>query len=70
MPGTRGKHEHCMSCVYYPPNLPVTAYSEEDYQMLQEKNCSFDFHPMDNDCHVTRKTSCSLVDMEKLQRTI
>ena len=39
-------NEHCEVCVYYPPNLPVNAYAEEDYQLLQEKECAFDFLPL------------------------
>ena len=56
-------HEHCLGCVYYPPNLPPHAYPAADYQMLQAKQCSFDFKPEDKDCAQTRKTSCSLVDL-------
>ena len=62
--------EHCMSCVYYPPNLPVHAYSEDDYRMLQSKSCSFDHEPLDDDCIMTRKTSCSLVDLEEMKKTL
>lgn len=61
-------NEHCEVCVYYPPNLPAHAYPEEDYQMLQEKSCSFDFQPKDENCHATRKTGCSLVDLENLKQ--
>ncbi|MDJ0807940.1 MAG: hypothetical protein QNJ78_14055 [Gammaproteobacteria bacterium] len=57
-------HEHCMGCVYYPPNLPVQAYAEDDYRMLLAKPCSFDFQPGDRDCDQTRKTSCALVDLK------
>lgn len=57
----------CTSCVYYPPNLPEHAYSKQDYLMLQAKNCSFDYTPGDADCAATRKTSCSLVDLEKMK---
>ena len=63
-------NEYCMSCVYYPPNLPEHAYSEEDYQMLQSKNCSFDHVPHDDGCVITRKTSCSLVDLEEMKKTL
>lgn len=59
--------EHCLGCVYYPPNLPPSAYSEEDYRMLQAKTCSFDHQPCDQGCAVTRKTSCSLVDLQHLK---
>ena len=65
-----GAHEHCVSCVYYPPNLPASGYSEEDFRMLQAKSCSFDFQPQDDNCQATRKTSCSLVDLEHLQRSL
>jgi hypothetical protein len=60
--------DHCLGCVFYPPNLPSHAYSPADYVMLQEKTCSFDFLPGDNNCQVTRKTSCSLLDLEKLNK--
>ena len=59
--------EHCSNCVYYPPNLPPHAYSQDDYEFLQEKSCSFDFQPHDTDCQITRKTSCSLVDLKASQ---
>lgn len=62
-------HEHCMSCVYYPRNLPASAYTEEDFHMLQAKSCSFDYQPEDGNCRVARKTSCSLVDLEQLQQS-
>ncbi len=61
-------NEHCFGCVYYPPNLPADAYPAEDYRMLQGKSCSFDFNPEDENCRATRKTSCSLVDLENLKR--
>jgi len=63
-----GVNEHCVGCVYYPPNLPPNAYPTEDYQMLQEKSCSFDFQPRGDDCNTTRKTSCSLVDLKNLKQ--
>lgn len=59
--------EHCLGCVYYPPNLPSSAYSEADYRMLQAKTCPFDHRPGDEGCRATRKTSCSLVDLKHLQ---
>ena len=55
--------DHCLGCVYYPPNLPLNAYSAEDYKMLQEKSCSFDYLPADENCVQVRKTSCTLVDL-------
>lgn len=61
--------EHCIGCVYYPPNLPPSAYAEEDYRMLQTKSCSFDHRPDDEGCRITRKTSCSLVDLQHLQHS-
>jgi len=63
-------NENCVGCVYYPINLPANAYSDEDYRMLQKKDCSFDFQPMDDNCNKTRKTSCSLVDLENLKQSI
>ena len=69
MSEARVADEHCEVCVYYPPNLPVTAYAEADYRMLQEKACAFDFQPQDEHCQVTRKTSCSLVDLDRLKQS-
>jgi len=63
-------NEHCLGCIYYPLNLPANAYPEEDYRMLQKKNCSFDFQPKDDNCNTTRKTSCSLVDLDNLKQSI
>ena len=57
--------EVCEGCVYFPPNLPSHAYSKEDWAILQKKSCSFDFQVGDVDCKSTRKTSCSLVDLQK-----
>ncbi len=57
----------CGGCVYFPANLPHNAYSKEDWIMLQNKSCSFDLFPGDEECKSTRKTSCSLVDLEKIQ---
>ena len=68
MSNTTTETEHCLGCVYYPPNLPASAYAEEDYRMLQAKTCSFDHHPGDEGCRTTRKTSCSLVDLEHLKQ--
>lgn len=71
MPSTtqaQAQGEHCTSCVFYPPNLPPEAYPADDYAMLQQKSCSFDFQPADRDCQQTRKTSCSLVDLERTKR--
>jgi hypothetical protein len=59
--------ELCLGCVYYPPNLPATAYSETDYQELQQKSCSYDYLPGDQGCQQMRKTSCSIVDLQKMQ---
>lgn len=69
MPKAQIIYEHCEVCVYYPPNLPSNAYPEEDYLMLQKKKCSFDFQPLDEHCQATRKTSCSLVDLENLKKS-
>ena len=65
-----GVHEHCIGCVYFPPNLPEGAYPADDYRMLQAKRCSFDYEPCDSNCAVTRKTSCSLVDLEGLSHSL
>ena len=61
---------HCAGCVYFPPNLPLNAYPAEDYRMLQTKDCSFDFIPMDDNRNATRKTRCSLVDLEHLRQSV
>jgi hypothetical protein len=60
--------EYCIGCVYYPPNLPPQAYSQEDWLMLQEKICSFDYCVNDENCQQTRKTSCSIVDLNNLPK--
>ena len=56
---------HCLGCVYYPPNLPSSAYSADDYAMLQSKTCSYDHSPGDSGCQLTRKTSCAIVDLDQ-----
>jgi hypothetical protein len=60
--------EYCLGCVFYPPNLPESAYSAEDYALLQQKTCAYDFMPADGHCMLTRKTSCSVVDMASLNK--
>lgn len=60
--------ELCSMCVYFPENLPEVAYSREDYLMLQEKECSYDYIAGSESCIATRKTSCSVVDMENLMK--
>jgi len=52
--------------VYYPPNLPRHAYAQEDWDMLQARQCSFEHTPGAAECLVTRKTSCSLLDLGSL----
>lgn len=59
--------ELCWGCVYYPPNLPRHSYSEEDWAMLQSLHCSFKHAPGSDECLASRKTSCSLVDLEHLR---
>jgi hypothetical protein len=59
--------ELCVGCVYYPPNLPPNAYTPEDWEMLQVRPCSFEHQPGDTSCQTTRKTSCSLIDLEALK---
>jgi hypothetical protein len=59
--------EHCFGCVYHPPNLPRHAYSEADWVMLQARVCAFEHAPGTQDCLDTRKTSCSLVDLETVR---
>lgn len=53
----------CLSCVYYPPNLPRQAYDPNDWEFLQARQCSFDYPPGGTTCQQTRKTSCSLIDL-------
>ena len=60
-------NELCAGCVYHPPNLPRDAYPAADWAMLQTRQCSFDHVANSADCLATRKTSCSLVDMERLR---
>ncbi len=54
---------YCFGCVLYPPNLPPYAYSEEDWALLQGMACSLEHKPGMPDCLVSRKTSCSLVEL-------
>lgn len=56
----------CWGCVYYPPNLPRHAYAEADWQMLQSLSCAFEYQPGSADCLGSRKTSCSLLDLETM----
>ncbi len=70
MPISDDTHEYCAGCVYYPPNLPESAYTKEDYKMLQLKSCSYDHHPEDENCQIMRKTSCSVIDLENLNKPI
>jgi len=67
---TEGTDEFCFGCVYYPPNLPESAYSADDYKLLQQKNCSYDHLPGDENCQSVRKTSCSVVDLENLKKSL
>lgn len=61
--------EYCFGCVYYPPNLPRHAYAEDDWAMLQARSCSFEHAPGTPECLASRKTSCSLVDLEAMQKS-
>lgn len=54
----------CKGCVYYPPNLPESLYSKDDWALLQGKECSFDAEPGDGMCEAMRKGACSLVRVE------
>jgi len=58
---TGDTHELCFGCVYFPPNLPRQAYLDDDWTMLQAKQCSFDYSSDGDDCRQIRKTSCALV---------
>lgn len=60
--------ELCWGCVYYPPNLPRDAYADADWAMLQSRHCSFEHTPGSVECLASRKTSCSLVDVERLRQ--
>ena len=55
--------ELCFGCVYFPPNLPRHAYAQEDWEMLQARDCSFEYQPGGGGCLAARKTSCSIVDL-------
>jgi hypothetical protein len=56
----------CGSCVFFPPNLPEQAYSEEEYRMLMSKACSFDATSGDENCNAMRRGCCGLVSLDKL----
>lgn len=60
---TAEPHELCFGCVYSPPNLPRESYAAEDWDMLQQRTCSFENQPGDAGCQASRKSSCSLVDL-------
>ncbi|MDP3031285.1 MAG: hypothetical protein Q8N33_04325 [Rhodocyclaceae bacterium] len=57
--------ELCGGCVYFPPNLPRMAYAQQDWDLLQARSCSFEHLPGTADCQESRKTSCSLVDLDQ-----
>jgi len=57
----------CHGCVYYPPNLPESLYSEDDWDLLQSKECSFDTSPGESLCESMRKGSCPLVSLDDKQ---
>jgi len=58
------KQEQCSGCVYYPPNLPKDQYSEEDWELVRNKNCSYDASPGDSMCNSMRRNSCRLVSLK------
>ncbi len=57
---TAEPHELCGGCVFFPPSLPRQAYSDEDWEMLQARQCAFEHLPDSADCRLTRKTSCAV----------
>ena len=61
---------HCAGCVYHPPNLPPDAYPPEDWAMLQTRICAFEHTPGSPDCLETRKTHCSLDDLDATRRAV
>jgi hypothetical protein len=61
--------EYCIGCVYHPPNLPPHAYAEDDWAMLQARTCAFEHRPRTPDCLASRKTSCSLVDLDAMRHS-
>lgn len=63
-------NELCIGCVYFPPNLPQQMYTSADWDMLQDLSCSFEHHPGDEGCQISRKTSCSLVDLTSFNESI
>lgn len=62
--------ELCFGCVYFPPNLPRQRYAADDWDMLQQRSCSFEHRPGDAGCQASRKTSCSLVDLSTLNASM
>lgn len=56
--------ELCSACVFYPPNLPAYAYAEEDLKLLLAMACSLEHIPGSEGCLASRKTSCSLIDLQ------
>lgn len=67
---TAEPHELCFGCVYFPPNLPRQSYADEDWDMLQKRSCSFENYPGDKGCQASRKTSCSMVDLNSFNASI
>jgi hypothetical protein len=65
MSGAENAKEMCKGCVYYPPNLPQSLYSDEDWELIQSKECSFDAEPGDGMCDSFRKGACKLVSLDK-----
>jgi len=53
----------CRGCVYFPPNLPRSLYTDEDWALVQSKLCSFDATPGDGMCNAMRKGACALVNL-------
>lgn len=60
---TPEQEAHCLGCVYYPPNLPRQAYSDQDWYLLQSLACAHEHEPGSPACAASRKTSCSLLDL-------
>ncbi len=55
--------ELCKGCVYFVDNLPKEAYSEEDWKLIRELECSVGATPGDQLCEGFRKSSCKLVNL-------
>lgn len=56
-------HDLCVGCVFFPQNLIQKFYSQEDWEMLQARDCALEHSPGTAECEGNRKTSCSIVKL-------